>query len=219
MLSRFNFNPIARLFGVVSPAPKDWKEAHEKALAEIKRLEDLVYRLQATVKDYTESLNKKGALAITQATIDASVIGGDESATGRFTKLGVGQAPPTSTDHAAYVGSRSGRQYLVVDGGGSGNSAGPSLVFAYNGTITQGIGGYSSIGLGASYDQRLSIYSQSFDLVIAHASNSYCVDFVNPADGAAAATGTLTNAPSAGNPAYWLKIKIAGSVRYIPCWS
>lgn len=38
------------------------------------------------------------------------------------------------------------------------------------------------------------------------------------ANGAAAATGTLTNAPVAGNPTKWIKIDDAGTVRYIPAW-
>jgi hypothetical protein len=41
----------------------------------------------------------------------------------------------------------------------------------------------------------------------------------NQTSGAAAETGTLTNAPSAGNPSFWLPINIAGSVKYIPCWT
>jgi hypothetical protein len=36
--------------------------------------------------------------------------------------------------------------------------------------------------------------------------------------GAGAGAGTLTNAPSAGDPAFWLPVSIAGTVRYIPCW-
>ena len=36
--------------------------------------------------------------------------------------------------------------------------------------------------------------------------------------GAGAATGTLGNAPTASDPAFWLPINIAGTVRYIPCW-
>lgn len=36
--------------------------------------------------------------------------------------------------------------------------------------------------------------------------------------GAAAGAGTLTNAPSAGNPAFWVPISIAGTVRYLPAW-
>lgn len=37
--------------------------------------------------------------------------------------------------------------------------------------------------------------------------------------GAAAQTGTLANAPSAGNPTFWIPINIAGSIRYIPAWT
>lgn len=37
-------------------------------------------------------------------------------------------------------------------------------------------------------------------------------------DGAAAALGTLTNAPVAGNPTKWVPINDNGTTRYIPCW-
>lgn len=37
-------------------------------------------------------------------------------------------------------------------------------------------------------------------------------------DGAAAATGTLTNAPAAGNPTKWIPIDDNGTTRYIPAW-
>lgn len=36
--------------------------------------------------------------------------------------------------------------------------------------------------------------------------------------GAAASVGTLTNAPSAGNPNFWIPVSIAGTVRYLPAW-
>jgi hypothetical protein len=42
--------------------------------------------------------------------------------------------------------------------------------------------------------------------------------FNNHTNGAAAAAGTLTNAPTAGDPAFWLPVSIAGTTRYIPCW-
>jgi hypothetical protein len=38
------------------------------------------------------------------------------------------------------------------------------------------------------------------------------------ANGAAAATGTLTNAPAAGNPTKWIPVNDAGTIRYIPAW-
>jgi len=37
-------------------------------------------------------------------------------------------------------------------------------------------------------------------------------------NGAAAASGTLTNAPAAGNPTKWIPINDNGTVRYIPAW-
>ena len=37
-------------------------------------------------------------------------------------------------------------------------------------------------------------------------------------DGAAAAMGTLTNAPSAGNPTKWIGVNDNGVTRWVPCW-
>jgi hypothetical protein len=37
-------------------------------------------------------------------------------------------------------------------------------------------------------------------------------------DGAAAAAGTLLNAPAAGNPTKWVPIDDNGTIRYIPTW-
>lgn len=41
---------------------------------------------------------------------------------------------------------------------------------------------------------------------------------VTLSNGAAAALGTLTNAPSAGNPTKWVAIDDNGTPRYIPTW-
>lgn len=40
----------------------------------------------------------------------------------------------------------------------------------------------------------------------------------SPVNGAAAATGTLTNAPAAGNPTKWIPINDNGTIRYMPAW-
>lgn len=42
--------------------------------------------------------------------------------------------------------------------------------------------------------------------------------FNNLTSGAGVAAGTLGNAPTAGNPVFWLPVNIAGNIRYIPCW-
>jgi hypothetical protein len=42
---------------------------------------------------------------------------------------------------------------------------------------------------------------------------------LNHVNGAAAGVGTLTNAPAAGNPTFWLPITInALGTKYVPCW-
>lgn len=41
----------------------------------------------------------------------------------------------------------------------------------------------------------------------------------NVTTGAGVAAGTLLNAPTAGDPVFWLPINIAGNIRYIPCWA
>lgn len=37
-------------------------------------------------------------------------------------------------------------------------------------------------------------------------------------NGAGAALGTLANAPTAGDPAFWIPVNVAGTVRYVPAW-
>lgn len=42
--------------------------------------------------------------------------------------------------------------------------------------------------------------------------------FANQVDGAGGAAGTLTNAPTAGDPAFWLPVRVNGTDYFIPCW-
>jgi hypothetical protein len=53
---------------------------------------------------------------------------------------------------------------------------------------------------------------------ITHADTTLLKTSVALNNGAAAATGTLTNAPVAGNPTKWIPINDNGTVRYIPAW-
>ena len=48
--------------------------------------------------------------------------------------------------------------------------------------------------------------------------NDVGAKLVNQTSGAAAAVGTLNNAPNAGDPVFWLKVQINGVTRYIPAW-
>jgi hypothetical protein len=42
--------------------------------------------------------------------------------------------------------------------------------------------------------------------------------FANQTDGAGVGAGTLTNAPTAGDPTFWLPVRINGADFFIPCW-
>ena len=52
--------------------------------------------------------------------------------------------------------------------------------------------------------------------VIVNGSGTFTL--TSQSNGAAAAAGTLSNAPSAGNPNFWLPVEINGVARFIPAW-
>lgn len=59
----------------------------------------------------------------------------------------------------------------------------------------------------------------SLRTLVVNGTTAATVNFVAPTNGAAAQVGTLTNAPSAGNPSFWIAIQIGGATRYIPAWT
>ena len=56
------------------------------------------------------------------------------------------------------------------------------------------------------------------DGTFSFASSSLPATTISFTNGAAAATGTLTNAPVSGNPTKWIPINDNGTTRYIPAW-
>ncbi len=44
------------------------------------------------------------------------------------------------------------------------------------------------------------------------------IQLASQTSGAAGFSGTLTNAPTAGDPAFWIKVQVNGVQRYIPAW-
>jgi hypothetical protein len=60
--------------------------------------------------------------------------------------------------------------------------------------------------------------SYSFDNAITFASASLPSTTTTFTNGAAANIGTLTNAPSVGNPTKWIPVDDNGTTRYIPAW-
>lgn len=69
-------------------------------------------------------------------------------------------------------------------------------------------------GLGA---QTLVLDERTGVLVITGGTGP-TLGFTGLTTGAGASTGTLTNAPAATNPNFWLPVQIAGVTRFIPCW-
>ena len=50
-------------------------------------------------------------------------------------------------------------------------------------------------------------------------SSNLIASSVDLTNGAGAGAGTLTNAPSAGDPSRWIPIDDNGTIRYIPTWT
>ena len=72
--------------------------------------------------------------------------------------------------------------------------------------------------LGHQEADRVSISGGAITAALTGNQTTLMATSVALADGAAAALGTLTNAPSAGNPSKWVAIDDDGTTRYIPTW-
>jgi hypothetical protein len=68
---------------------------------------------------------------------------------------------------------------------------------------------------GTTYVEKLGIDTNG---IVTFKNASPFKTSVTLTNGAAAATGTLTNAPTAGNPTKWIPIVDNGTTRYIPAW-
>jgi 3-hydroxyisobutyrate dehydrogenase-like beta-hydroxyacid dehydrogenase len=62
------------------------------------------------------------------------------------------------------------------------------------------------------------IKALTVEAIITDTSTNLIASSVALTNGAAAAGGTLLNAPAAGNPTKWVPINDNGTIRYIPSW-
>lgn len=140
------------------------------------------------------------------------------------------------------VGGSSSGCVLFIDG--SGNLAeDPSWAFGYDATGATGpLGSQKTLYLGntggggtgpviALWDSSVSAW-KAMSLIPGGAFNftsgmngptvevltSQGFKLSGQVDGAAAAAGTLNNAPTAGDPTFWLPVNVNGTIRFIPCW-
>lgn len=141
----------------------------------------------------------------------AAIIGGTSSA---ITQVIFGQSNVVANPleditvrlHDPSGANMAGAQLTIRPGLSTGAGAQKNIVFATQNTI----GAASVLG---TVTPQVTILASNGGIGVPN------LRFDNVADGAAAAVGTLNNAPSAGNPTFWLPVNIAGNVRYIPCWT
>ncbi len=72
------------------------------------------------------------------------------------------------------------------------------------------------IGIAFGTDDQLYIANNN-GIVLRPSDGALRID--NQTDGAGSSAGTLTNAPSVGDPDFWIPINIAGTAHWIPAWA
>lgn len=136
---------------------------------------------------------------------------------------------------------------VFATGGGNGTVFGGTLLLEAGAGVTPGdavlSGGFNSAGIGGDtvlqggggpvnfgavrlqsgggslQDQLVVEFGVNRLLVGTRMEVDGGTQFIGQTNGAGAAVGTLTNAPSAGNPAFWLPVFINGVQRFIPAWA
>lgn len=106
--------------------------------------------------------------------------------------------------------------------GANSGTAGGTGFFADNAGTNILFMGNKSIKAGGAYDATPYIFSNApleFSNNIKVPGGAQFIQTTNAlTNGAGAATGTLTNAPAAGNPTKWIGVNDNGTIRYVPSW-
>lgn len=105
-------------------------------------------------------------------------------------------------------------------------AAGTAIRIDRSGATISGVYVFAPLGISASGDafwfrsaaKTLSLTSDGSGGTVDTTLRARFFDHVGTVNGAAAAAGTLSNAPAAGNPTFWLPIKVDGVTKHIPCW-
>lgn len=140
--------------------------------------------------------------------------------------LGVGPATTNATGGANFIGTvdvaaTSADSLVKIETTTSGNA---KLFMYTNGNEAYEItanrsANYQSFGINAQDYFRIDPNTSLTNFILGL---GITVDrgttLTNQTSAAAAALGTLTNAPAAGNPGFWAKISINGTNYSFPCW-
>lgn len=74
-----------------------------------------------------------------------------------------------------------------------------------------------TVSAGTTTVQALSATAATANTLTLNASGT-AITLNNSTSGPGSSTGTLSNAPAAGNPAFWVPVTINGTLRHIPAW-
>lgn len=149
----------------------------------------------------TMATQAASAVAITGGAISGTPVSGS---TGSFSSGGL--APDVTVSNA----NGNGAQVKMVGNG----TVTPSKIFRVNSGALQVVNDAETAVIAALSDAGALSLSGG----ITTGSATLHSTSVALTDGAAAAAGTLTNAPAAGNPTKWIPINDNGTTRYIPAW-
>lgn len=166
-----------------------------------------------------EYLTAGSGLSISGTTITATgSMGGTTGATDNRVLRADGAGGATIQSSAVTIddsGNVSGVINLTVGGAitlGNGGSAASSGDFYWD-AGTSGSGAFHFRG-GSGYSEKIKVDTNGATITTDRG-----LLFTSQTSGSGSATGTLTNAPTAGNPGHWLKIKIGGTDYVIPAWA
>lgn len=125
---------------------------------------------------------------------------------GAGTNASIGLISNTNGSYTATSGSQRGLTIAPIYNQASGTAANTDLLVNRTETAL-GSGTQRLISLQVAGTERFGV------------SNSGAVVLANQTSGPGAGGGTLTNAPSAGNPDFWLPVTINGTAHWIPAWA
>jgi hypothetical protein len=167
-----------------------------------------------------------GVVSITNTTaasssIAGAVIIGDQSTAATNVAIGGGSI---FTGSDINVGVQNGLRRIILAGANSGAGNGSTMAIRNATTDIVLIGNKSAI-LGSAYDATPYVYTGSagtttieFSAGIKVNSTTLLTTGVALTNGAGASAGTISNAPSVGNPTKWIPINDNGTTRYVPAW-
>jgi len=185
---------------------------------------------------WSNSATGVGTLDLFLLRESANILGQRNGTTGQISRI-YNTFTDTSNYERAILGWSSNIFLIATSAGGTGTArsilitAASALSFSGGGSLSAQwqvtSSGHFVCGSDATYDIGASGATRPRNIFIsgdiacdqlASANGTFLRSTVALTNGAAAGAGTITNAPSAGNPTKWIPIDDNGTTRYIPCW-